>query len=227
MTVVATETSPRRPLRKDAARNRELLIAAAREVFATRGSEASLDDIARHAHLGVGTAYRHFSNKHELIAAIVDQELERFVGFAETARASEDAWAGLVGFFEAMLEVQRTNQGLREVLTGATADLGDDVERRVMSPLEALLRRAQQAGQVREDAEPSDIGFVILMLCTVSDVASTTAPDLWRRYLPIVLDGLRPGRPAFGAPALAPEQMREAIRQHKQTYARAGARRDA
>ncbi|HEY3736311.1 MAG TPA: helix-turn-helix domain-containing protein [Jatrophihabitans sp.] len=215
-----------RPLRKDAARNRELLIAAAREVFASRGGEASLDEIAHHAGLGVGTAYRHFSNKHELIAAIIDQELERFVGLAEHARAAADPWTGLLEFFEAVLEVQSTNQGLREVLTGASGNAEDDFEKRVMPPLEELLRRAQRDGQVREDAEPSDLGFIILMLCTVSDVAGATAPNLWHRYLPMVLDGLRPGASALGAPALPAEQMQAAIREHKQAYSRAIARRD-
>src|ERR1700761_7454808 len=80
------------PMRRDAARNRELPIAAAREVFAQRGLEASLDDVARHAGLGVGTAYRHFANKRELATALIDDAIDSIVALAEHAVAIEDAW---------------------------------------------------------------------------------------------------------------------------------------
>src|SRR5580698_7780702 len=89
------------PMRKDAARNRELLIAAGRDVFAKRGLEASLDDIARQAGVGVGTAYRHFANKFELAEAIMRTAIGEVVAAAEAALRVDDAWLGLVGFLEA------------------------------------------------------------------------------------------------------------------------------
>ena len=91
---------PGRPLRKDAARNRVLLINAAREVFAARGFEASMDDIAHHAGLGVGTAYRHFANKYELANAIFDSAVEAFVDSAEAGSHETDSWDALVGVVE-------------------------------------------------------------------------------------------------------------------------------
>src|SRR5487761_263657 len=87
---VAEDVAPARPLRKDAARNRELLIAAARDVFAQRGIEASLDDVARRAGLGVGTAYRHFANKYELLTALMAQTIDEIVEQAEYAATLED-----------------------------------------------------------------------------------------------------------------------------------------
>src|SRR3954464_12088586 len=89
-----------RPLRKDAARNRALLVQAGREVFAERGLEASLDDVARPAGLGVGTAYRHFANKFELARAIFTEAIEEIVDTARAAAAMDDAWAGIVAFLE-------------------------------------------------------------------------------------------------------------------------------
>src|ERR1700761_5574319 len=98
--IMADQIAPARPLRKDAARNRELLIEAAREVFARRGLEASLDDVAHHAGLGVGTAYRHFANKYELATALMQQTIDTIVASAEQALQADDPWVGLTDFLE-------------------------------------------------------------------------------------------------------------------------------
>ena len=93
----AAEDASSRPLRKDAARNRALLVAAAREVFASRGLDATLDDVARHANVGVGTAYRHFANKYELAGAILDQVMDEVVADAQScleARTHGPGWSG-------------------------------------------------------------------------------------------------------------------------------------
>src|ERR1700761_4071147 len=103
---VMTATTPHtaeasRPLRKDAARNRAALLEAARVVFAERGLDASLDDIARQAGLGVGTAYRHFAKKPAVIAGIFDQAIDEVLATADAARAIEDPCLALATFFEA------------------------------------------------------------------------------------------------------------------------------
>ena len=209
-------------MRKDAARNRELLIDAAREVFASRGIEASLDEIAKHAGLGVGTAYRHFYNKHELVAACAQQALDRVVEIAEQALRVEDPWQAIGGFFEGVLRLQAESRGLREVFLGDydPDEVGQPRER-LVAALSLLLARGQRAGVVREDAEPSDLGFLVLMLCSVTDVAGSIAPDMWQRYLPMVLDGLRPGGADFGGRALSAEEMADAIAAHKKELIRA------
>jgi len=208
-------------MRKDAVRNRELLIDAAREVFASRGIEASLDEIAKHAGVGVGTAYRHFSNKHELVAACAQQALDRVVEIAERALDAGDAWQGIVAFFEGVLRLQAENRGLREVFLGDYDP--DEVSlprERLVAALGQLLSRGQQAGLVRMDAELTDLSFLVLMLCSVTDVAGALAPDMWQRYLPMVLDGLRPGGAEFGGRALAPDEMEAAITAHKKELVR-------
>jgi AcrR family transcriptional regulator len=215
-----SETPASRPLRKDAARNRALLIQAAREVFAERGLEASLDDVARHAGLGVGTAYRHFANKYDLARAIFADALDHIVETAREAAAHDDPWHGIVTFLESAASAQTKDRGLREVLMGVH-DTGD-MERvnDTLSPLLVdMVDRAKAGGQLRPDADATDVGVAVLMLCTVADVTGDVAPDLWRRYLPMLLDGLRAGSP-LPLPALSQDDFRRAMVGYKQRLAR-------
>ncbi|HEV7204638.1 MAG TPA: helix-turn-helix domain-containing protein [Jatrophihabitans sp.] len=216
MTSTKVEQPASRPLRKDAARNREALIAAAREVFARRGFDASLDEIAKQAGVGVGTAYRHFANKYELAEAIMEQAMESVVGQAEAAARAEDPWQGLVEFLEAVLELQTSDRGLREVLMGvhdpAKADAAHDL---LDGPVTALLERAQASGDVRPDANTSDLGFLIMMLCLVADISGDETPGLWRRYLPTLLAGLRPGGVDESVPPMSTDRFRAAMLAHK------------
>lgn len=200
-----------RPMRRDAQRNRALLIEAARDVFAKRGLEASLDDVARQAGVGVGTAYRHFANKFELAEAVVREAVHEIAEEATRAAAHDDPWAGLVGFLESVLRHQTGNRALREVMMGVhdPAKSGE-VHDLLSGPITTLLARAKQAGAVRPDVEPSDLGFVAIMLCQVADVTADSAPDLWRRYLPTLLSALRPGGPPLPDAPLDEEQFRTA-----------------
>jgi AcrR family transcriptional regulator len=192
----ATEDVTVRPLRKDAARNRALLVAAAREVFASRGLDATLDDVARHANVGVGTAYRHFANKYELAGAILDQVMDEVVADAQSCLECDDPWVGLVRFLEGVLVRQSADRGLREVLTGAkdSARMAE-MHARISVPVGLLIERARAAGAIGDDVTVTDLGIVLSMLCTVADLGAQTHPDLWRRYLPALLAGLRPDGP--------------------------------
>jgi AcrR family transcriptional regulator len=217
-----TEVPASRPLRKDAARNRAALVAAARAVFAERGFDATLDDVARQAGVGVGTAYRHFTNKYELAQAVFAQAVDEIVAAAESAADADDPWLGIVRVVEGIATAQTADRGLREVLMGQHDSARmEQVTDRLMSPLERLVERAKRAGKLRVDAEPSDLGMAVMMLCGIADIAVEVDPELWRRYLPIVLDGLRPGEPLPGT-ALSLDQMRAAMSSHKQRISRAG-----
>jgi len=207
-------------MRKDAARNRELLLVAAREVFADRGLDASLDDVARQAGVGVGTAYRHFANKYELASAIFAEEVDEIAALAIASGQVEDPWQGLVDFLERTLEAQTVNRGLREVLMGVhDAQQDEQIHTRLSSPIRALVDRAKAAGAVRPDVDATDLGMLIVMLCAVADVAADADPQLWRRYLPLMLAGLRPGAAEMPVPPLADDVMRKAMSSHKQRLA--------
>jgi AcrR family transcriptional regulator len=221
-TAATVDEPTSRPLRKDAARNRALLLLAAREVFAERGLEASLDDVARHAGLGVGTAYRHFANKYELAEAIFTEAIDDIIALAELAETMDDPWDGIVGFLEGAAEAQTADRGLREVLMGVHPDKMELVHDRLSGPLRQMVERAKESGALRPDVEATDIGVVVMMLCTIADVTSDVAPGLWRRYLPMLLAGLRDdgGTPAPSVPPVSDEVLRAAMRTHKQRLMR-------
>src|ERR1700712_4143530 len=109
-------TSETRPLRKDAERNRERLLAAARELFATRGLGVTLNDIAHHAGVGVGTAYRRFANKEEVIDALFEQRLAAVADVAQEALDDPDAWNGLVAFISRAMHMQLGDLGLNQIM---------------------------------------------------------------------------------------------------------------
>ncbi|MGW0864936.1 TetR/AcrR family transcriptional regulator [Streptomyces sp. NPDC002611] len=188
--------TPARPLRADAERNRQRIIAAAREVFAERGLDVTVDDIAHHAGVGVGTAYRRFAGREELVEAVFEDEVERVVALAEEALAHEDSWDGLVQFFTATARVFAESRGLREFLLGVTqgrprvAAIPD----RLHPAVDAVIARARQDGRLRDDIEPTDFPLIQIMLGAVTQHSRGVAPELWKRYLTLILDGMRRDR---------------------------------
>jgi AcrR family transcriptional regulator len=190
-----------RPLRADAARNRQRLIDAAAEVFAARGFDATLDDIARLAGVNVATAYRHFANKHELARVFVRQCIDRAVAIAEEAAAHLDPWAGLTQFLERSLEEIASNRALVDVLTrGYDGEPFTELLQRISPPLERLVARGQAAGVVRADLRGTDLHPVIEMLSAITGRGGPW-PYLPHRYIGLILAGLRPGpQPLPGNP---------------------------
>jgi AcrR family transcriptional regulator len=205
-----------RPLRRDAERNRQRILEAARELFAQRGLGVTLNDIAHHAGVGVGTVYRRFPDKAQLIDGLFEQRLEEFLELMNAALDNPDPWQGFAGFLERTLELQAADRGLRELVLGAPGGHERVAQLRAqLYPLgERLVQRAREAGQLRADCEAQDIAVLQLMLGLVIDVAQEVEPELWRRYLGIVFQGLRAnaGPPVPLAPsALSPERMDEVL----------------
>jgi AcrR family transcriptional regulator len=205
-----------RPLRKDAARNRERILDAARELFTERGLAVTLNEIAHHAGVGVGTVYRRFPDRAQLIEALFERRIDEIRELLEAARTDPDPWRALTRFHEQALELQAADRGLRELLLGAPGaperltKLGDQLR-----PLAAeLVDRARAAGRLRADCEPEDFGIVYLMLSAVIDAGQDVAPELWRRYFAILLRGLKaePTPPErLTTPAVSPTQMDEVL----------------
>jgi AcrR family transcriptional regulator len=182
-----------RPLRADAERNRQRILEAARELFAERGLAVSLDDVAERAGLGVGTVYRRFASREELIDALFSAKLEELVGVARQGLEVSDPWEGLVFFLTEMAARQAKDRGLKEVLLGSAAGrehVGRIRER--MRPLaEELVTRAQATGRLRADFAAADLPMLQMMVGTVADVGAEADPALWRRFLALLLDGMR------------------------------------
>jgi len=197
---------PARLLRRDAERNRQRILAAAAEVFTERGLEASLDDVARHAGVGVGTVYRRFPDKASLADALFDERIDALAEMAEKAQAEPDAWAALVWFLEHSAEMLASDRGLRQILMFAAQghDRVTYARDRMRPAVDRLVKRAQADGLVRADLAATDIPIIEFMLGAVAEYARQVRPTLWRRYLVLMLDALRPAR-ASGTPLPEPE----------------------
>jgi AcrR family transcriptional regulator len=182
------------PLRADAERNRQRLLAAAKELFATRGLDVTLDEIARHAGVGTGTAYRRYPNKEALIDALMVDRIEEMAALVEECLEDPDPWRALAGFFERALALQAADRGLKEVLfsSGRGRERSNHARAKMGPAVTKLVQRVLDAGVVRSDLAPTDVGVINIMLNTVVDLGRDIDPDLYKRYLAIVLDGLRP-----------------------------------
>ncbi|MFD7298166.1 TetR/AcrR family transcriptional regulator [Streptomyces sp. NPDC059897] len=189
-------STPAKPLRADAERNRQRIIAAAREVFAERGVEVTLDDIARHAGVGVGTVYRRFADREELIEAVFEDQVERLAEAAEEASRCEDPWTGLEQLLLVTGRHFADNRGLRDVLLEGTPDRRRalTMRERLTPAVTTVLTRAQQAGSLRDDIEVTDVPLIHIMLMATAEQGRSVTPDLWKRYLTLILDGLRQDR---------------------------------
>jgi AcrR family transcriptional regulator len=188
-----------RPLRKDAAENRERLLAAAAELFAARGLNVTLNDIAHHAGVGVGTAYRRFANKEQVIDALFEQRLEEVAAVAQEALDDPDAWNGILTFLEQTLHMRHGDRGLNEIMNNPV--LGDERVReardRVAPIITALVAKGKAQGVVRPDLDQTDLIFIQLGLASISESTRSLSPDLYRRYLTFFLDGIRTERASF------------------------------
>ncbi len=180
--------------RRDAIRNKALLLAAGRDVFAEQGPDASLEEIARRAGVGIGTLYRHFPTREALVEEIFQEHIGEVLGAVEGAVEAEDAWAGLVAFLERVLELQARNLPLRDVFLRHAAGEGTAAERRerIRPALAKLVARAREQGAVREDFTVGDLSLAMWSFAPVIESTAGIAPQAWRRHLRILLDGMRP-----------------------------------
>lgn len=200
-----------KPLRADAARNRERILAAAAAVFAARGLDVTLDDIATHAGLGVGTVYRRFANREALIEALFEARLTEVAALAASAVEEPDSWVALTRLLESIGAVVAADQGLFEAMICRPESGGRAAVRQRMLPIVgSAFARACADGHLRKDVAPTDFPMMLRMLAAVAEVTRDIDPDLWRRYLGLLLDGLRAERsgitPLTVAP-LRPEQV--------------------
>jgi len=198
----------------------ERILAAAGEVFAAHGLTATLADVAARAGVGVATLYRRFANKDELIVELFTERFAEWERLAREAADAEDPWDGFVGYFEASTEALVRDRGFRELVLGAyTASAGWSrgsgperlnelfaaSERSMKASHTRLVRRAQAAGELRADIEPSDMLVLTMSVqATLNLSAAAHRPDIYRRVLGIVLDGLRPARSEPTALPVAP-----------------------
>ena len=192
-----TTATPRAP-RADAVRNREAVIQAARKVMGRKGLDAQMDEIARAAKVGVGTVYRHFPNKGDLIEALADYRFDTLAEYAREALAEDDAGAAFERFLWRAAELQASDQALSEVMRGWGTVMADAAERvGILELTREVLTCAQEAGAIRADLEAEDVPMV---MCGLGTTTNHPAPFIggtaWKRFMTIVLDGMRSPTPS-------------------------------
>jgi AcrR family transcriptional regulator len=182
-----------RRLRKDAHRNRERLVAAAREVFAEHGVNVPLDEIARRARVSIGTLYNRFPTRGHLIDAVFADRVEASVRIAEQALAMDDPWPGVVFLLEQTCELQAVDLGYNDVVSRAIplSSATEETRSRGYQLMKQVITRAQGAGVLRADITLEDLAFVIWGHARTVEATAAIAPRAWRRHLAIMLDGLR------------------------------------
>jgi AcrR family transcriptional regulator len=196
MTTITETTSAALPvervLRADARRNREAVIVAAKKLFADQGLDAQMPDVAKAAKVGVGTVYRHFPTKEDLISALAAERFERLAEKAQEGIDAEDPWEGLCDFIRFSAQIQADDRGLCEVMGSRPEVMNESALAVGLDDLcDKLVKRAQRSGDLRKDLEWEDIPMIACGLGRITPAEHGPGVGRWPRLVEIVIDGLR------------------------------------
>ena len=209
-----------RPLRVDAERNRQRIVAAAKDLFAERGVDVSVEDIAAAAGVGIGTFYRRFPDRESLVEAVFATKLERVTHMARQALEIEDSWQAFRTFVTTVARMHARDRGLKEVLL--SSDRGRErvaAFRETIQPLVGqLLDGAKAAGTLREDVTLFDLAMIYQAVGAIADLTRGVSPDSFERILTLLVDGLAQDRVITPMPVPPPdlEQLVTIMSRHRQ-----------
>ncbi|MEV6428481.1 helix-turn-helix domain-containing protein [Nocardia sp. NPDC051463] len=203
-----------KPLRSDARRNRDALVTAAREVFEERGLDAPLKAVAARAGVAIGTLYNRFPTRDDLIAAAVEDRIEAGGRIAEEAIAIDDPWDAFTYLVEKVCELQASDRLLSDLsLRAAPSAAIAHAQEHGHGLMRRIIIRAQEAGVLRPDWVLEDIAFITWSHTRIVEATATVAPNLWRRHLALVLDGLRASAAhPLPVPPITEDQLMQAMR---------------
>jgi AcrR family transcriptional regulator len=181
----AGEPAGGKGLRADAERNRERVLDAAREVFAEQGLDASTNEIARRAGVGVATLFRRFPTRDELVGAVFADKMHAYAAATDAALADPDPWHGFCGYIERVCEMQAEDRGFADVLTLTfpTAKALEAERNKSAEALGELIDHAKAAGKLRRDFEHQDVPLILMANAGVITATRNAAPDAWRRVV--------------------------------------------
>lgn len=185
-----------RPLRRDAQRNRDAIVAAAADAFAREGLGAPLERIAKAAGVAIGTLYSHFPTRLDLAEIVFAEKIDAWLDAAEKAATAEDPWSGFTEYLEAICELQADDRGLGDLASMSTP-LAECIESRlarIRALGQTIVQRAQSQGTLRPDVSPDDMALVIWAHGGIMAAIKDVAPEAWRRHLALMLDGFRAER---------------------------------
>jgi len=189
------------PLRADARRNRDKIIATARALYAKRGLEVSMKEIARSAEVGTGTLYRHFAAQSELIATVYMARAAQHIAAIERAGRHADPWQGFVEFIRETCHAQAADRGMADLTaTGNRSPALRALRTGGDEGLAALIDRAKAGGQLRADFSPEDLILLYVAIAGITRHAGPAAPAAADRFVALILDGFRAAPASAGAP---------------------------
>lgn len=189
--MTGTTTSSVRPLRADAKRNRDALLAAALTVFTRDGAEAPLEVVAREAGVGIGTLYRHFPSREALLEAVYRQENQRLCQRAADLLAEREPLDALRAWTDAFIEYAATKRGLAAALKSMIAERSEffqEARERMVAAAQSLLDAAGEAGEIRSEITGSDLIRGMGGICMQ---AGNPDPEQARLLVGLLIDGLR------------------------------------
>jgi AcrR family transcriptional regulator len=180
-------------LRRDAARNRQRILDAARLSFAQQGVDTSLENIAKSAGVAIGTLYRHFPRRIDLLLAAFAEKFESFMAAADAALAAEDPWAGLSSYLEALCGMQAGDRGFNDFVSMRfpASKETEAMHDQVCAAMESILGRAQDAKLARQDLSIGDLIAVTWANSRIIEATTDIAPRAWRRQLMLTLESFR------------------------------------
>jgi AcrR family transcriptional regulator len=208
-----------RHLRTDAERNRVRIIEAATAAFARRGLEVPLDEVASEAGVGIGTLYRRFSGREELIGACFERRLAEYADAAQQALGAPDGWSGFATYVERICAMQAADRGLADLMNRSLPN-AKALEAHRARGYELSLRliaRAQVEGSLRRDVVAEDLALLLMANAGVVEVTAGAAREAWRRFVRIFLDGMRSEGASALPPAPTPRQTMRALRRATRT----------
>jgi len=204
-------------LRADAERNRQLLLQAAREVFAEQGLEASSKEIARRAGVGIATLFRRFPTRQDLLVATFGTKLTAYTEAIDRALKDPDPWRGFCHYLITITEMQRGDRGFRDIVTlafPAAPELRAQRDRVYRGVVE-LIEKAKATGRLREDFVPEDVPLVLMANAGVVAATAEHAPESSDRLVAYLLQAFTAIAAGDLPPPATPRRMYRALTRHQ------------
>ena len=183
-----------RAQRRDATLNRLRIIEAARDLFARRGLSPGLNDVARHAGVGVGTVYRHFPNKEALIEAALQGRADDMLEVVQDGLNAPSGWDGLTRVLRGFVALHIADRGVRDLALGTSYGEAQiqETRARLVPLISELLERARGENAIRASISVSDLMLIMVMITELANQSASIAPGVHERYLDFMIDALRP-----------------------------------
>src|SRR3954447_12087658 len=207
-------------LRADAARNRAAIVDAARAVFAERGLDVPLDEIARRSGTGNATLYRRFPTRGDLVAAVFADRMVEHLEAVEAGLADDDPWGGFVSYVEAVGAMQARDRGIADLVTMdlSVAPEIEQLRARAFDGLVQLVGRAHGAGVLRADFTTQDVVLLLMANAGLVDRAHGISAEASARLIHVLLDGFRASAASDGPPPPSARRTALAMRRNGERW---------